>query len=97
VKVALPKVMTSIAERAIQVHGALGVSDEMPLVGMLVNGITLGIADGPTEVHKVTLARRVLADYQPAPGLFPTEHLPERREAARKKYADALARHGVAI
>jgi acyl-CoA dehydrogenase len=97
VKVALPKLMTAIAQRAIQVHGALGVSDEMPLVGMLVNGITLGIADGPTEVHKVTLARRVLADYQPAPGLFPTEHLPERREAARKKYADALARHGVTI
>jgi acyl-CoA dehydrogenase len=94
VKILLPKVMGEIARRAIQVHGALGVSDEMPLVGMLVNGITLGIADGPTEVHKVTLARQVLSRYQPAPGLFPTAHVPARRQAALERYDEALRRHG---
>jgi acyl-CoA dehydrogenase len=97
VKVMLPKVMTAIAQRAIQIHGALGVSDEMPLVGMLVNGITLGIADGPTEVHKVTVARQVLGRYSPAPGLFPTAHLPARKDAARAKYADLLERSDIEI
>jgi acyl-CoA dehydrogenase len=95
VKIMLPKVMTAIAQRAIQIHGALGVSDEMPLVGMLVNGITLGIADGPTEVHKVTVARQVLRGYRPADGLFPTQHLPARREEARRRYADEVLRHEI--
>ena len=50
----------------------------------------MGIADGPTEVHKVTIARQVLKEYQPSEGLFPSAHLPPRREAARKRFADLL-------
>ena len=50
----------------------------------------LGIADGPTEVHKDTQAREVLKDAQPVAGLFPSTHLPERIEAARAKFADVL-------
>ena len=38
----------------------------------------MGLADGPTEVHKVTVARQVLSDYRPSDGLWPTEHLPEK-------------------
>jgi len=55
----------------------------------------MGIADGPTEVHKVTVARQILKNYQPAEGLFPTMHLPPRREEARKRFADLLEREVV--
>jgi acyl-CoA dehydrogenase len=94
VKVAMPGVLHNIASRALQVHGSLGLSDEMPFVKMIVNAYHVGIADGPTEVHKVTLARELLSDAQPSPGLFPTRHLPALREQALAKYADVLARHG---
>ena len=53
-------------------------------------GVTLGIADGPTEVHKDTLARQILKGYEPAEGLFPSDHLPTRRAAAEQKYAEVL-------
>jgi acyl-CoA dehydrogenase len=94
VKAAMPGVMNRIASRALQVHGALGVSDEMPIAGMIVNGYTLGLADGPTEVHKATLAKILLGQAEPAPGLFPTAHLPTRRARALEKYADVLAQYG---
>jgi acyl-CoA dehydrogenase len=50
----------------------------------------MAIADGPTEVHKVTLATQLLKDYKPVDGLWPSGHLPTLRDAARAKYADAL-------
>ena len=90
VKVAMPTVLMNIAQRAIQVHGALGVSNEMPLSGMLLGASVMGLADGPTEVHKVTIARQVLRDYRPSDDLWPTEHLPKKRAAARAKFADLL-------
>ena len=62
-----------------QVHGALGVSNEMPFAGMMLGAGVLGLADGPTEVHKVTVARQVLRDYRPSDDLWPTEHLPKLR------------------
>lgn len=49
------------------------------------------LADGPTEVHKVTLARLLLKDIAPAPDAFPSEHLLRLREAAEVKFADKLA------
>ena len=52
----------------------------------------LGLADGPTEVHKVTLARQVLKGYQPAPDMFPSEHLLRLRDEAEAKFADRLSR-----
>ena len=94
VKVMLPKVMADIGRRAAQIHGSLGVSDEMPFVGMVNSALAFGVADGPTEVHKMTVARALLHDAKPASGLFPSYHLPERREAARERYAEVLARHG---
>jgi acyl-CoA dehydrogenase len=51
----------------------------------------MGLADGPTEVHKVTVARQVLSEYQPTTGLFPTGHLPTLREQAVERYRDLLA------
>ena len=95
VKVALPRVYRDVATRTIQVHGSIGVSNEMPLTGMVLASLALGLADGPTEVHKVTVARQILKNYEPHEGLFPREHLPARREEARRKFADLLE-HGVA-
>lgn len=94
VKALMPTVLKNIASRALQVHGSLGLSDEMPFGSMIVNGFHVGLADGPTEVHKVTLARRLLSAARPSPGLFPSRHIPALRERALKKYADVLARHG---
>jgi acyl-CoA dehydrogenase len=95
VKVAMPKVYFDVAQRAMQLHGALGVSNEMPFAQMMLGAQVMGIADGPTEVHKLTLARQVLKEYQPHEGIFPSAHLPTRREAARARF-DALLEHEVA-
>jgi acyl-CoA dehydrogenase len=90
VKVLMPGVLHDIAWRAMQVHGALGVSNEMPFSRMLLGASVLGLADGPTEVHKVTIARQVLRDYEASDDLWPTAHLPKRRAAARQKLAARL-------
>jgi len=50
----------------------------------------MGIADGPTEVHKVTVAKQVLKDYKPDNDLFPSYHLPKLKEAAMDKYGSAI-------
>ncbi len=94
VKAAMPGVLHRIASRALQVHGSLGVSQEMPFMAMIANAYHMGLADGPTEVHKTTLARSLLRGVDPAPGLWPTTHLPAQHEAALKKYADVLAAVG---
>jgi acyl-CoA dehydrogenase len=90
VKVLMPGVLHDIAQRATQVHGALGVSNELPLHSMLLGAAVMGLADGPTEVHKVTVARQVLRDYKPSDDQWPTEHLPRKLAAARAKYAAVL-------
>ena len=68
----------------------MGASNEMPLARMWMQAPIMGIVDGPTEVHRVTVAKQVLRDYEPAPGLFPTAHVLPRIEAAREKYAEYL-------
>ncbi len=60
----------------------------------IANAYHLGLADGPTEVHKVTLARTLLSNATPAEGLFPTTHIPAQREAALERYADVIASVG---
>jgi acyl-CoA dehydrogenase len=90
VKVAMPKVYHDVVQRAMHLHGAIGVSNEMPFMGMLAGAESLAIADGPTEVHKVTLATQLLKDYKPVAGLWPSQHIPSRRQEARARYADRL-------
>ncbi len=90
VKVAMPKVFHDVAQRAMHLHGALGVSSEMPFAAMLTSAEALAIADGPTEVHKITLANQLMKDYKPVQGLWPSGHLPTRREQALARYADLL-------
>jgi alkylation response protein AidB-like acyl-CoA dehydrogenase len=90
VKAMMQKVLHDVSARALQVHGSLGTTHEMPFVQYLVESFVLGLADGPTEVHKVTLARQVLKRYQPAVDVFPSEHLLRLRAAAEEKVADRL-------
>ncbi len=90
VKVQTPKVMTDIAGRALHIHGSLGASNEMPLAKLWAQAPIMGIVDGPTEVHRVTIAKQVLKDYQPSDGLWPSMHLPPRVVAAREKFAQHL-------
>jgi acyl-CoA dehydrogenase len=90
VKVLMPGVLHDVSWRAMQVHGALGVSNEMPFHRMMLGASVLGLADGPTEVHKVTVARQVLRDHRPSDDLWPTRHVPKLRAAAEAKYAEYL-------
>lgn len=90
VKVVMPTVLHDIAWRAMQVHGALGTTNELPLFTMIHGAGVMGLADGPTEVHKMTVAKQVLRDHRPSTDQWPTEWIPRRLEAARAKYADYL-------
>jgi acyl-CoA dehydrogenase len=89
-KVAMAQVMHDIVQKSLHVHGSLGTTTELPLAHWWMSVPSLALADGPTEVHRTTIARQVLRGYQPTEGLFPTEHLPPKREAARQRYADIL-------
>jgi acyl-CoA dehydrogenase len=92
VKAATPGILVDVVYRAMHLHGALGVSNELPLAKMWQSGPVLGVADGPTEAHKDVVARLLLKDTVPAEDrLFGSHHLPGRLEAAQKKYASVLA------
>ncbi len=90
IKAATPKILQEVIYHAMHLHGSLGMSDEVPFMTMWANIPELGVVDGPTEVHKVTVARSVLRDYAPANDLFPTYHIPAQYEAAMKKYGHFL-------
>lgn len=91
VKAAMPKVLHDVASRALQLHGSLGVSTEMPFANWVLESFHMGIADGATEVHTVNLAQGLLRGRTPSPDLFPTEHLLRRRDQARARYGPQLA------
>jgi acyl-CoA dehydrogenase len=63
IKVIAPRVALNVVDRAIQVHGAGGVSEDFPLARMYAGLRTLRIADGPDEVHVRTVARQELGKY----------------------------------
>jgi acyl-CoA dehydrogenase len=65
IKVAAPNVALKVVDRAIQVHGGAGVSDDFTLAAAYAHLRTLRLADGPDEVHKLSIARRELAPYIP--------------------------------
>jgi len=60
IKVAVPQMALKIVDRAIQVHGGGGVSDDFPLAYMYAGLRSLRLADGPDEVHKLSVARQEL-------------------------------------
>jgi acyl-CoA dehydrogenase len=63
IKVAAPNIALKVIDRAIQVHGGGGVSDDFTLARAYAHLRTLRLADGPDEVHKLSIARRELAPY----------------------------------
>ena len=63
IKIATPAAVQRIIDRAIQLHGAGGVSQDFPLAQLWAATRTLRLADGPDEVHKRSLARRELRKY----------------------------------
>ena len=63
IKVFVPNAYTRVVDRAIQVWGAAGVSNDLPLFGMYQGARTLRIADGPDEVHKILIAKNVLGQF----------------------------------
>jgi acyl-CoA dehydrogenase len=82
------QVLYNVIDRAIQAHGSLGFSTDMPLEHMYRAARAARIYDGPDEVHKVTVARQVLKGYSPRE--VPSEHVPTRRAAAIEKFASLL-------
>jgi acyl-CoA dehydrogenase len=89
----MAKVYHDIVQRALHLHGSLGTTLETPLAAFWMHVPTMALVDGPTEVHRMTIAKHFLKKYQPAPGLFPSEHLPPKLEAARARYAHILKAH----
>jgi acyl-CoA dehydrogenase len=65
IKVAAPNVALKIIDRAMQVHGGGGMCQDFPLARMYAHIRTLRFADGPDEVHKMTIARRELRQHDP--------------------------------
>jgi acyl-CoA dehydrogenase len=63
IKVVAPNVALKVLDRAIQVHGAAGVSDDFPLAAMWANSRTLRLADGPDEVHRAAIAKMELKEH----------------------------------
>ena len=64
IKIFVPEAYSRVVDRAIQVWGAAGVTDDLPLAAMYQGARTLRLADGPDEVHKILIAKNVLKQYQ---------------------------------
>lgn len=90
VKAMMPKVFHDIAARALQIHGSLGLSNEMPFMWMIAESFHMGLADGPTEVHKTVVARQLMKGAKSSPDVFPSGHLPRRSAAAHQQYPLAV-------
>jgi acyl-CoA dehydrogenase len=84
------KVLHDVIDRAVQAHGSLGYSTDLPLEAMYRFARAARIYDGPDEVHRASVARQVLRGYEPPADRVPSEHVPTRREAARRKFAELL-------
>jgi alkylation response protein AidB-like acyl-CoA dehydrogenase len=87
VKTTMAKVSQNIIQRTIQVHGALGTTAEVPLMKWMESALIFGIADGPSEVHRINLARDLFKHVEGTEALWPTQFLAYRLDRARQKYA----------
>ncbi|HET9719797.1 MAG TPA: acyl-CoA dehydrogenase family protein [Solirubrobacteraceae bacterium] len=84
------RVLHDVIDRALQAHGALGYSTDLPLEAMYRYARAARIYDGPDEVHRSSVARQVLRRYEAPADQVPTEHIPTRRERARRQFAELL-------
>ncbi len=84
------RVLHDVIDRALQAHGSLGYSTDLPLEAMYRWARAARIYDGPDEVHRQTVARQILRGYRPPVDGVPSEHVPTRRAAARERFADLL-------
>ncbi len=84
------KVLHDVIDRAIQIHGSWGYSSDLPLEAMYRHARAARIYDGADEVHRQSVARYILRDYERPEGWLPREHVPTRREAAQRKFAQLL-------
>jgi acyl-CoA dehydrogenase len=85
------QVLHDVIDRAIQIHGALGYSSDLPLEEMYRTARNFRISDGADEVHIQQVAKMILRRYTPVDG-YPSEHLPTRRAAAQTRFAGLLDR-----
>lgn len=91
VKAVMPQVLNDIAGRALHIHGSLGMTHDLPFASGVINSFHIGLADGPTEVHKVVVAREYLKEFKPAAAMFP-EYMKDKLAArARAKYPEKAA------
>ncbi len=79
------KVLHDAIDRAIQVHGSLGYTTDLPLEAMYRAARAGRIYDGPDEVHRMTVARQVLKGFDARE--VPSEHIPTRQQEAQRKFA----------
>jgi acyl-CoA dehydrogenase len=77
-------VLHDVIDRALQIHGSLGYSADMPLEAMYRLARAARIYDGPDEIHESLVARRILKDFKATS--VPSEHVPTRRRAAEQLY-----------
>jgi acyl-CoA dehydrogenase len=84
------EVLHDVIDRALQIHGALGYSTDLPLEQMYRFARGARFYDGPDEVHRQSVARQILRGHQAPPDGVPSEHIPTRRTAARQKFAELL-------
>jgi acyl-CoA dehydrogenase len=90
IKIYGAKVLHDVIDRALQAHGSLGYSTDMPLESMYRAARAARIYDGPDEVHRQSVARQILRLYEPPPGEVPSEYLPRRRAAARERFSGSI-------
>ncbi len=84
------RVLHDVVDRALQVHGGLGYSTDMPLEMLYRYARHARFVDGADEVHRESVARQILRGYEAPEDGFPTEYVPKRRDAARRKFAELL-------
>ena len=90
VKYTMAKVLREISFDALHIHGSLGTTDLTPLQDMYATAPHMGLADGADEVHKSTVARRILKNYRPHEGNFPRQYKPYKEAEAREKMQPVL-------
>lgn len=97
-KVLCSTVQASIARKAIQIHGGIGASWDLPFADMLIGGITLGIADGPSEVHVQVVAKQLLRGYSGTRdtfGDFPEYSRDNLKKETFQKFQPILRQAGI--